>query len=80
MDGGLCLLLTTHGGGFRQTFLGNRRRGNGPTSQPSGAGIPDHDGKECKSILCEGMLAIEERHRTKAAYEPSLGSHNPLSR
>ena len=60
MDGGICLLLTTRGGSIRQTFLGNRGRGNGPTSQLSGAGIPDRNGKERKSVLCEGMLANKE--------------------
>ena len=55
-------------------------QGNGPTSQPSGAGIPDRNGKERKSVLCERMLAVKEWSHTKAAYEPTAGSHNPLSR
>ena len=50
-------------------------RGNGPTSQPSGAGIPDRNGKESKSVLCERMLAVEERYRTKTAYEHSSCPH-----
>ena len=79
MDGGLRLLLTTRGGSIRRAFLANRRWGNGPTSQPSGAGIPDRNGKQRKSILCERMLAIEEWYRTKTAYEHSSCPHNPLS-
>ena len=50
------------------------------TSQPSGAGIPDHNREESKSVLCERMLAVKERYRSKTAYEHSSGLHNPLSR
>ena len=61
MDGGLCLLLTTHGA---EASAGRswETEGEGmvPQGQPSGAGIPDHNGKERKSVLHERMLAVEE--------------------
>ena len=41
---------------------------------------PDCNGKECKSVLCERMLAVKEWYCTKAAHEHSSGPHNPLSR
>ena len=68
MGGGLRLLLTMCGGSICQTFLGNQRRGNGSTNQPSGAGIPDRNGKESKSILCEENVG----HQRMISYQDSL--------
>ena len=61
-------------------LLGNRRRGNGPAGEPSGAGISDNNGEECESIISERMLAIKEQYYTKTAHESAVGPHNPLPR
>ena len=78
MGGGIRRLLTMHGGGIRQTFLGDRGRGNGPKGEPSDAGISDSNGEECESIIGERVLAIKERYYSKTAHESVAGPHNPL--
>ena len=68
MGGSIRLLLTTRGGSIRRMLLGNRRRGDGPAGEPSGAGISDNNGEECESIIGERVLAIKERYYSKTAH------------
>ena len=78
MDRGLRLLLTTCGRSICQTFLGNRGWGNG--SRSALWYKHSYPGKMRKPVHWEGVLAVEERYHTKAAYEQSPGSYNLLSR
>ena len=78
VDRGLHLLLTMCGGSINWMFLGDRGWGNGPTGQPSGAGIPVCHRKACKPIHSTGLLATKTWYCTKAADEGTLSPHNPM--